>query len=112
MIDWSDKEERKTYDKEYYQKNKQKRLKQSKEHRQRNRQAFIEYKKTLVCSICGESDYVCLDFHHRDPEEKENDLAEMSSSGWSIAKMMEEIEKCDVLCRNCHAKLHAGRFIT
>jgi hypothetical protein len=68
---------------------------------------FPEYKKTLHCSICGESTPCALDFHHTDPTEKDFNV------GYVVRHMnrevtMKEIKKCVVVCKNCHAKIHAG----
>lgn len=57
------------------------------------------------CSNCGEKEKVCLDFHHL--RDKKFNLAHGSKTG-SITKVLEELEKCIVLCANCHRKLHAG----
>src|ERR1700722_19359331 len=32
-------------------------------------------KQTLECRICGEQESVCLDFHHKNPKEKEFEIA-------------------------------------
>lgn len=79
-------------------------------HRANNRskiaKKLAELKKTLKCS-CGESHPACLDFHHRNPEEKEGCVASFVRYGsWKIVER--EIAKCDVLCSNCHRKLHSG----
>ena len=68
---------------------------------------FGEYKEQLSCSICGESESVCLDFHHRDSEEKFKEVSRMVGD-YSIETTKLEIDKCDVLCANCHRKRHAG----
>jgi len=47
-----------------------------------------------------------LDFHHRDPSTKVMDIAEAQRHGWSIGRIQVEIEKCDIICANCHRKLH------
>lgn len=66
-----------------------------------------EVRNGLSCQQCGEADPACLDFHHRDPAEKEVELGRIVKvKGWSKARIMAEIEKCDVLCANCHRKLH------
>lgn len=67
---------------------------------------MIEYRKTLSCERCGESHEACIAFHHRDPSEKKYAIAAMPNRGCSIEKIKEEIAKCEVLCHNCHAKLH------
>jgi hypothetical protein len=60
----------------------------------------------VSCSRCPENDPVCLDFHHRD--EKEVTVAATVKKGWSKERILVEIAKCDVLCSNCHRKLHAS----
>ena len=65
-----------------------------------------DYKKNLVCKTCGESRWYVLEFHHRDPDEKEKAIGQMLHDGWSREKIMKEIEKCDTLCANCHRELH------
>ena len=58
------------------------------------------------CSKCGETHPGCLDFHHRIPEEKSFALiaSQMGNRSWKTIET--EIAKCDVLCSNCHRKLH------
>ena len=77
------------------------------ERRDRVRGFFAEYKKGLDCQSCGEGHPACLDFHHRNPEEKELNIAH-ATGGYRIEAIMNEISKCDVLCANCHRKLHYG----
>lgn len=69
------------------------------------REFIINYKLDHPCIICGEKEYVCLDFHHLDPSTKLFDIARIPTS---IERTKEEIEKCVVLCSNCHKKVHAG----
>jgi hypothetical protein len=57
------------------------------------------------CKNCGESDLSCLVFHHKNPKEKSFTL----SQNWSCCKeelIQKEVEKCEILCSNCHSKLH------
>lgn len=61
------------------------------------------------CLYCAESDPVCLDWHHRDPAEKHNDLSTLAGMSASWARIVAELEKCDVVCANCHRKLEAGQ---
>lgn len=68
------------------------------------REWYREYKKTLSCAECPESDWRCLDFHHRDRNSKSFTLATACNGGVSIKTLLEEIKKCDVLCANCHRK--------
>ena len=68
---------------------------------------FTEYKKTLKCKRCPENDPACLDFHHTDPSKKEKRISQMVNWGHSRITIMQEVNKCEVLCSNCHRKLHA-----
>ncbi len=63
--------------------------------------------KSVGCGTCGERHPGCLVFHHRDPATKEFSLGSALAFSWSKARLEVEIAKCDVLCANCHAKLHA-----
>jgi|688.fasta_scaffold663326_1 hypothetical protein len=56
------------------------------------------------CSNCKNDDYDVLTFHHRDPKEKKFNLCNSWQKKWEVLK--EEIEKCDLMCANCHMKLH------
>lgn len=69
--------------------------------------------KGMKCKTCGEDDIICLEFHHRDPSEKENQISYLNMGYGtkkgedSFLKAKEEIDKCDLLCRNCHYEIHA-----
>lgn len=67
---------------------------------------FSEFKSTLKCSHCPENDAVCLEFHHLDPTKKETAIGTVANK-WSLKRLKAEIEKCIVLCANCHRKEHA-----
>jgi hypothetical protein len=92
----------------HYLKNKKNRLADNKARRERNATWFKEYKRTKSCLYCGESHPACIDFHHRDPSEKEINPSNMLSQGWSPERMLKELMKCDPVCANCHRKLHWG----
>ena len=74
--------------------------------RDENRAALNEYKAERGCAECGESDPTCLDFHHRDPGEKSFSISKKIKH--SMAKIMDEVAKCDILCANCHRRHHAA----
>lgn len=81
--------------------------------KKRERKALVradirEIKSLLVCELCGENTIECLDFHHRDPDQKERSIANAANRGWSVERIQKEMAKCSVLCANCHRKLHAG----
>lgn len=86
--------------------------KRQNERRQQISSWLRDYKKTLSCERCGFSDYRALDFHHRDPNEKEFPVADLVRVGGSLKRLQMEIAKCAVLCANCHRITHfeeAGR---
>ena len=47
-----------------------------------------------------------LDFHHLNPSEKETTIARMTSNRYRINRVLDEIQKCIVLCSNCHREFH------
>jgi len=94
------------YSREHYQKNKEYYRKKRLREQQKVRAKLREYKSECACEICGEDHPDVLDFHHKSAEEKDGHISRLASSrGWS--RVLKEIEKCQVLCSNCHRKLHA-----
>ena len=63
-------------------------------------------KAQLSCAKCGDKRGYVLDFHHLNPEEKENTIARMLSNRYELNKVYDEINKCIVLCANCHREFH------
>lgn len=92
--------------KEYYDNNRKKECNRVKSRKIYLKKWFDKLKKTLKCERCPESDSVCLDFHHKNPDEKEINLCNATNNGWSRKRILKEIEKCNVLCANCHRKEH------
>lgn len=64
------------------------------------------YLSTHSCELCGENRIWVLDFHHKDRKDKENNINDMIKNRNSIKTIQKEIDKCDVLCSNCHRELH------
>lgn len=89
-------------------KNKKKRREQARKSRKRailrNRKFVEAYKIKHPCP-CGEVEPCCLSFHHKN-EDKVGNISDMANKGYSIKRLQKEINKCVVLCLNCHAKLH------
>ena len=65
-----------------------------------------DQKRSIGCRDCDSMDPAMLDFHHRDPDAKEMAVGEMITYGYGTEPLQEEIEKCEVLCANCHRKKH------
>ncbi len=86
---------------EYYYKNIPKYREYQNQRKERIRNV-VEQLKELGCFYCDELDFCCLDFHHI--EKKEFNIAFALSQGFGINKLVKEIEKCEILCSNCHRK--------
>ena len=65
-----------------------------------------EQKAQQKCAKCGESRGYVLDYHHLNPEEKETTIARMTSNKYKLEDIQKEVEKCIVLCANCHREFH------
>ena len=61
------------------------------------------------CLHCGLVANPCnlpvFDFHHRDPSQKDFGIGDHVTSDWQ--KLRSELDKCDLLCANCHRLIHA-----
>lgn len=89
---------------EYYYRNKESEMTRIKKRKKEIKKWFKEYKKSLKCNRCPENDPRCLDFHHKNGNEKKDDISKMVHGGLSIKIIIAEIKKCEVLCANCHRK--------
>jgi hypothetical protein len=74
-----------------------------------NRKLIADYLSSRACVDCGERDPVVLEFDHRDPTSKTDDVGRLVHTG-SRATVQAEIEKCDVRCVNCHRRRTAQQF--
>lgn len=96
-------EQRREYAKNYYHENKE----AYKERQQIRRRAFVkivaEIKGYTPCTDCGVQypPYV-MQFDHLPGTEKESVLSRPQNFS-SITKIFEEMDKCEVVCANCHA---------
>lgn len=65
--------------------------------------------KEKGCSYCGYKQFPeCIQFHHIDPSVKEMGIGDMIGKGKKLDAILKEIEKCILLCVNCHLALHNG----
>lgn len=70
----------------------------------RNKKFVDDYLKTHPCVKCGEQDIIVLEFDHRNSAEKDRSVSKMATVGVSVEKLKAEMDKCDVLCANCHRR--------
>ena len=91
---------------EWYARNREKAKASIKKRSEEIKEWFAELKTGLSCSSCGCKDHRVLEFHHRDPGTKKENISKMVIDGFGREKILKEIDKCDVLCANCHRILH------
>ena len=101
---------RSAYGKEHYLANRQRYIDQAAVVKRRLRHertlALIEYFRTHPCVQCGEPDPVVLEFDH--VRDKGFDIGQnLLDYRWEA--IVEEIEKCEVVCANCHRRRTAQR---
>jgi hypothetical protein len=79
--------------------------KQTMERQQRLKELAVIYKGGR-CAHCGYDRYIgSLEFHHLDPQAKEFALSHSRST--TFEKIRPELDKCILLCSNCHREEHA-----
>ena len=72
--------------------------------RQKKKLMAIQYKGGK-CQQCNYNKCIAaLVFHHRDPLTKLFSIGDGNTRNWNIIK--KELDKCDLLCSNCHAEKH------
>jgi len=75
--------------------------------RGRERKLKLIALKGASCILCGyNKNHAALEFHHEIPSEKsfQLDLRSLSNRKWEY--VLQEAEKCILLCANCHAETH------
>ena len=84
--------------------NKAKRNKQVLDRLRANKKKAVDYLGNK-CFDCGKQYHQSVyDFHHRNPEEKDEAPEKLLHRSWD--KIVNEIDKCDLLCANCHRIRH------
>ena len=64
------------------------------------------------CIICGYNKcHSALDLHHLDPKQKTFGFGAIRGNPKSWDKIVIELRKCVLLCRNCHGEYHEGLFL-
>lgn len=90
--------------KQNYDENVEVRVSYSKERRNTMKLKCIEHLGGSCVDCGGVFHQACYDFHHIDPTEKEGNIGELLSS--SFDKIVLELDKCVLLCSNCHRIRH------
>ena len=71
------------------------------ENGRKNRAKLEEFKLSKGCAKCGyDKHHAALEFNHLDPATKTGNISEKVTI-WSQKKIMEEVDKCEVLCAMC-----------
>ncbi|SRR5258706_1756 len=103
---------KKAYNKEYYLRTKERHNPSRRERTElmRNiaRSFILEYLGSHPCVDCGEDDPIVLEFDHL--EDKTHNISAMIGSGMTVASIIVEINKCQVVCSNCHKRRTAKTF--
>jgi hypothetical protein len=78
----------------------------------KRKQRAKEFKKSIFiergskCEICGYGKNIhCIDFHHIDPAKKDLEPTKAFRKN-NIEEIRKEIDKCQMLCKNCHNDIH------
>lgn len=80
--------------------------KKTKERGRRLKAECVAYKGGK-CQMCGYNKYIgALDFHHRNPDEKEFEIGQRYRCCKINSTIKKELDKCDLVCSNCHRELH------
>ena len=75
-------------------------------YRNRQKQKAVAYLGGK-CIKCGYNKCLAaLHFHHTDPAKKDWKPSRLMSYRWELVK--EELDKCELLCANCHMEMHEG----
>lgn len=90
-----------------YAKNPQKYLGKMQKKRDEIYEMVNKIKSDHGCCFCDEKEPIALDFHHKDPTQKDCEISKLIFTK-NKKRILAEIEKCIVICANHHRKLEAG----
>ncbi len=76
----------------------------SRQHQKKRNIRFINAYKRLHPCKCGNKKN--LTFHHRNPKRKFETISQLVRRGFSLKVLVKEVSKCDVVCENCHRRIH------
>lgn len=108
---YKDLDKQKAAQRAYYDKNKQQVVAKAAEHRSRVVQYIQRVKQDAVCAGCGiDYPYWIMEFDHRPGVVKIGNVSAIYKTH-SFEEVKAEIEKCDVVCSNCHKDRTRSRMI-
>lgn len=77
----------------------------------REKQKAVDYRGGK-CEICGYNKCLAaMDFHHKNPLEKNGYGTGALKSHWTFERNKSEIDKCILVCVRCHREIHAGVMV-
>ena len=105
-ISYKNKEDQRDFAKKHYLENKASYKINREKTRARNKKFLLDYKENKVCGDCGFDNPIALEFHHL--KDKKYNVAQLVSQGVSLKTFQQEIDKCILICANCHRIRHHG----
>lgn len=78
--------------------------------KKKKREYIDNYKNDRECKYCDEDREPCLQLHHKNPDKKVSSISEMRSSEHTLDEVKKEIDKCEVVCANCHWIKHSKNY--
>lgn len=76
------------------------------DYRRNRKKEAVEYKGSK-CRLCPYNRCMgAFHFHHLNPKEK--DFSINRAGAWAWARIVKELDKCILVCANCHAEIHDG----
>jgi hypothetical protein len=83
----------------------------------KRRQNGLDVKRKCVehlggkCSECGYDNMFALTFHHVDGSTKSFEISSKIANQWSFERLKPEMDKCILLCANCHIIKHSAKWL-
>lgn len=105
---YKNKEDQAKNHKKWYDANKEYKRIINKRYKKIKKEMIISFKQTQKCPLCGENYHRCLDFHHVGDETKDSTINDLLHRNVGLKKIIDEMNKCCIICSNCHRKLHDG----
>jgi hypothetical protein len=100
------KEYQRNYHRKWHKRHREKRLARIYERKAAIYQYVQNMKSQLYCVDCGKRHPATLQFHHLNSEDKAFNISDAALRGTSLDRIKKEMQKCIVLCANCHLIRH------